>query len=172
MRSNADVRGITAAAREALRQVAPDVPPRFRTFGEIYSASLGARRFNLTLVAVFAGTALILAIAGIYGVMTYNVTQRRREIGVRVALGAQRRQVLRLILGEGLTTTAIGIALGLVAAFGLTRTIQSLLFGVTATDPVTFGGVIALLASIAVLASYLPARRATDTDPIEALRQE
>ena len=172
MRSNAGARGITTAAREVLRQLAPDVPPRFRTFGEIYSASLGARRFNLTLVGVFAGTALVLAAAGIYGVMTYNVTQRRREIGVRVALGAQRRQVLRLILGEGLTTTAVGIVLGVIAAFALTRTIQSLLFGVTPTDPVTFAGVIVVLALIAALASYLPARRATDTDPIEALRQE
>ena len=172
LRSDADTGAITSAARAALRQIAPDVPPRFRTFEQIYSASLGARRFNLTLVAVFAGTALALAVAGIYGVLTYNVTQRRREIGVRVALGAQRGQVLRVILGEGMATTSIGIVLGIVAALALTRTIQSLLFGVTATDPLTFALVVLLLAMVATLASYVPARRATRVDPIEALRQE
>ena len=172
MRSTADTRGVTSAARGILREVAPDVPPRFRTFEQIYSASLGARRFNLTLVAVFAGTALVLAVAGIYGVMTYSVTQRRREIGVRVALGAQRGQVLRTVLGEGMMTTGIGIILGVIAAFALTRTIQSLLFGVTPTDPLTFALVVVGLASVALLASYLPARRATNADPMEALRQE
>ena len=172
IRADADPRGITAAARDVLRQVAPDVPPRFRTFAQIYSASLGARHFNLTLVAVFAGTALLLAIAGIYGVMTYTVTQRRKEIGVRVALGASPGQVLRIILGQGLTTTAIGVAIGIVASFGLTRTIESLLFGVTPTDPVTFASVIAMLTGVATLACYLPARRATDADPMEALRQD
>jgi len=172
MRSSVDTRAVTNAARGILREVAPEVPPRFRTFEQIYSASLGARRFNLTLVAVFAGTALILAVAGIYGVLTYNVTQRRREIGVRVALGAQRSQVLRTILGEGMMTTGIGIILGTVAAFALTRTIQSLLFGVTPTDPLTFALVVVGLASVALLASYLPARRATNADPMEALRQE
>ena len=172
MRSSVDTRAVTNAARGILREVAPEVPPRFRTFEQIYSASLGARRFNLTLVAVFAGTALILAVAGIYGVLTYNVTQRRREIGVRVALGAQRSQVLRTILGEGMMTTGIGIILGTVAAFALTRTIQSLLFGVAPTDPLTFALVVVGLASVALLASYLPARRATNADPMEALRQE
>jgi putative ABC transport system permease protein len=172
MRTDADTAAITTAARATLRQVAPDVPPRFRTFAEIYSASLGARRFNLTLVGVFASTALVLAIVGIYGVMMYTVTQRRREIGVRVALGAQRGQVLRVILGEGMATTAVGIALGIAAALALTRTIQSLLFGVAPTDPVTFGLVILLLATVATLASYLPARRATNADPMDALRQE
>ena len=172
MRASGNASGIPSAARAILRDVAPDVPPRFRTFEQIYSASLGARRFNLTLVAVFAGTALALAIAGIYGVMTYNVTQRRREIGVRVALGAQRGQVLRVILGEGIATTSIGIVLGIVASLALTRTIQSLLFGVTATDPLTFALVVLLLAVVAALASYLPARRATNVDPMEALRQE
>jgi putative ABC transport system permease protein len=121
---------------------------------------------------VFAVPSPALAVAGIYGVMTYNVTQRRREIGVRVALGAQRGQVLRTILGEGMMTTGIGIILGVVAAFALTRTIQSLLFAVTPTDPLTFALVVVLLAMVATLASYLPARRATTVDPMEALRQE
>jgi putative ABC transport system permease protein len=105
-------------------------------------------------------------------VMTYGVTQRRREIGVRVALGAQRGQILRIILGQGLTTTAIGVGIGILAALGLTRTIENLLFGITPTDPVTFAAVIALLAGVSMLACYLPARRATDTDPIQALRQD
>jgi putative ABC transport system permease protein len=172
MRSSADPQAITTAARGVLREAAPDVPPRFRTFAQIYSASLGARHFNLTLVAVFAGTALALAVAGIYGVMTYSVTQRRKEIGVRVALGASPGQVFRIILGQGLITTAIGVTIGIIAALGLTRTMESLLFGVRPTDPVTFGAVIAVLAGVATLACYLPARRATDADPMEALRQE
>jgi predicted lysophospholipase L1 biosynthesis ABC-type transport system permease subunit len=172
MRSRADSRAIAAAARGVLKDVAPEVPPRFRTFAQIYSAALGARRFNLTLVAVFAGTALALAVAGIYGVMSYSVTQRRREMGVRVALGATPPQVFRIILAQGLTTTAIGVAIGAVAALVLTRTIESLLFGVTPTDPVTFTSVLAVLVAVATLACYLPARRATGADPMETLRQE
>jgi putative ABC transport system permease protein len=172
MRTQADPRNITNAARRILREVAPDVPPRFRTFAEIYSASLGARRFNLTLVAVFAITALLLAVAGIYGVMSYSVTQRRKEIGVRIALGATPGQVFRIILGQGLATTATGLAIGVVAALGLTRTIESLLFGVTPTDPITFLAVIVLLGLVATLACWLPAQRATAADPMDALRQE
>jgi len=172
LRSKSDPHAITSAARAVLRDVAPDVPPRFRTFTEIYSASLGARHFNLILVAVFAATALALALAGIYGVMTYNVTQRRKEIGVRIALGASPWQVCRIILGQGLTTAALGVTVGTIAALGLTRTIASLLFGVTPTDPVTFAGVVALLTGVATLACYLPARRATDVDPMAALRQD
>jgi putative ABC transport system permease protein len=172
VRSDVDPRAIMTASRGVLREVAPDVAPRFRTFAQIYSASLGARRFNLTLVAVFAGTALVLAVAGIYGVMTYTVSQRWREIGVRVALGATPGQVFRIVLGQGLTTTALGITAGIVAALGLTRTIESLLFGVTPTDPLTFAGVIVVLVAVASLACYLPARRATGADPMEALRQE
>jgi predicted permease len=172
MRSSADPRGITAAARTILREVAPDVPPRFRTFEQIYAASLRARRFNLTLVAVFAGTALALAAAGIYGVMTYTVTRRRREIGVRMALGASRTQVVRSVLGQGLATTGIGVAAGIAAALVLTRTIESWLFGVRPTDPVTFAAVVGVLALVAILACYVPARRATNADPMEALRQE
>lgn len=172
MRSDADPRGVTAAARDVLRDAAPDVPPRFRTFAQIYSASLGVRRFNLTLVAVFAGTALVLAVAGIYGVMTYTVTQRRKEIGVRVALGATPRQVFRLILGQGLITTGLGATAGIIGALALTRMIESLLFEVTPADPLTFVAVIAVLGAVGTLACYLPARRATDADPMEALRQE
>jgi predicted permease len=172
IRSGADARATIAAARGVLKQVAPDVPPRFRTFAQIYSAALGARYFNLTLVAAFAGTALALAVAGIYGVMAYSVTRRRREIGVRVALGASPGDVRWMILGQGLATTAAGVAAGLLGALGLTRTLESLLFGVTPTDPLTFAAVIAVLAAVAALACYMPARRATRADPVEALRQE
>src|SRR5262249_27010234 len=133
MRTDADPRAITGAARSVLNAVAPDVPPRFRTFGEIYAASLGERHFNLTLVAVFAATALVLAVAGIYGVMAYTVSQRRREIGVRVALGATPGQVFRGVLGQGMATSAVGIVIGVAGALGLTRTLKSLLFGVTPT---------------------------------------
>jgi predicted permease len=172
MRSGADPRAVTSGARGVLKAVAPDVPPRFRTFAQIYSASLGARQFNLTLVGVFAATALLLAVAGIYGVMAYSVTQRRREIGVRVALGATPGRVFRTILGQGLFTTAVGVTIGVVAALGLTRALETLLFDVTRTDPVTFAGVVGILVVVALLACYVPARRATRADPMEALRQE
>jgi putative ABC transport system permease protein len=172
LRSSADLGAITNGARGVLKAVAPDVPPRFRTFAQIYSASLGARQFNLTLVGVFAATALLLAVAGIYGVMAYSVTQRRREIGVRVALGATPGRVFRTILGQGLFTTAVGVTIGVVAALGLTRTLETLLFDVTRTDPVTFAGVVGILVAVALLACYVPARRATRADPMEALRQE
>jgi predicted permease len=172
LRSSADPQSIVAAARSVLRNVAPDVPPRFRTFEQIYATSLGARRFNLALVAVFAGTALVLAVAGIYGVMTYSVARRRREMGVRIALGAKPRDVFAIVLGQGLRTTAVGAAVGMVAALGLTRLLESLLFGVTPTDPVAFVATVAVVMTVAALACYLPARRATGADPMEALRQE
>ncbi|HKW02936.1 MAG TPA: FtsX-like permease family protein, partial [Vicinamibacterales bacterium] len=172
LRTGADVGTVTAAARRVLHDVAPDVPPRFRTFAQIYAASLGARRFNLTLVGVFAATALILAVAGIYGVMAYNVARRRREIGVRIALGATTGDVLRNILGQGLVTITIGVVAGVLGALALTRWLQSMLFGVTPTDPVAFAAVVAVLVVVATLACYVPARRGTRINPVEALRQE
>ena len=161
-----------AAARQAVRELAPDVSPRFRTFDQVFTASLEARRFNLTLIAVFAATALLLATVGIYGVMAYWVVRRTREIGVRMALGALPGDVLRIVLGRGSRTVASGVALGLAGSFALTRTMESLLYGVRPTDPATFAGVSLLLAAVALLACYIPARWATRVDPTVALRYE
>ena len=170
--TDADTRQITTSARRILAELNPEIPPRFRTFEQIYSASLGSRRFNLILIAFFGIVALVLATAGVFGVMAYSVSRRTREIGVRVALGARSGDVLTMILGQGMRTIMIGIVIGVAAALALTRTMQSLLFGVSATDPLTFAAVIALLVAAALLACYVPARRAAKVDPMVALRYE
>jgi predicted permease len=172
MRTAADPAVVFSAAREIVRSLDPNVPPSFSTFTEVFSASLKTRRFNLILVGVFAATALLLAVAGIYGVMAYSVVRRTHEIGVRMALGAGASHVLRLVLGQGMLTTVVGLAIGIAGSFVLTRAMQSLLFGVSATDPVTLAGVALLLGSASLLATYLPARRATRVDPMVALRHE
>ena len=171
MRSTSDASATIPAARAILKQLAPEVPPRIRTFDQIYAASLGSREFNLSLVAVFAVTALILAVAGVYGVLAHGVAQRRREIGVRMALGASRGNVLRKILGQGLATIGAGVLVGILAAIALSRTIESLLFGVTPTDPLAFAAVITLLVLTAGAACYVPARRAMNSNPLDALRE-
>jgi len=163
---------VLAAARNILREIDPDVSPELRTFQQVFAASLETRRFNLALIGFFAGTALLLASVGIYGVMAYWVERRTREIGVRIALGAVPGDVLRLVLGHGSWTIAAGVGVGLAGALVLTRTMQSLLFGVSSADPATFAGVALLLALVALLASYIPARRATRVDPTVALRYE
>jgi predicted permease len=172
MLSDADTRLVTSAARGILQDLNPEIPARFRTFSQVYSASLGSRRFNVILIGFFGITALLLATAGVFGVMAYSVSRRTREIGVRVALGAGSGDVLRMILSQGLRTIFIGVAIGIAGSLALTRTVESLLFGVTATDPLTFGGVTLLLVGAALLACYIPARRAMRVDPMVALRYE
>ncbi len=172
MLSDADTRLVTSAARGILQDLDPEMPARFRTFSQVYSASLGSRRFNVILTGFFGIVALLLATAGVFGVMAYSVSRRTREIGVRVALGAGSSDVLRMILGQGMRTIFIGVVIGIAGSLALSRTVESLLFGVTATDPLTFGGVTLLLVGAALLACFVPARRATKVDPIVALRHE
>jgi predicted permease len=144
----------------------------FRSMDQVFEKSMADRGFILLLLSVFAGTALLLAAIGIYGVMAYSVEQRAHEIGIRIALGAGRGDVLGLVVRHGMTLAGIGVAIGLAAAFGLTRVLTALLYGVKATDPLTFAGVAIVLAAVALLATWIPARRATRVDPVTALRCE
>ncbi|HEX6732913.1 MAG TPA: FtsX-like permease family protein, partial [Pyrinomonadaceae bacterium] len=143
-----------------------------RTMEEIVSQSVAPRRFSMMLLSIFAVVALVLASIGIYGMMSYAVAQRTREIGLRMTLGAQKGNVLRLVIGQGMKLALVGVVLGIVTAVALTRTMKTLLFGVSATDPLTFAGIAGLLAGVALLACWVPARRATRVDPIVALRYE
>jgi putative ABC transport system permease protein len=163
---------IIPAARTAFRRLDPDIPVQFSTFAEALGGWLAEKRFLLLLAGVFAGAALLLAAVGIYGLVAHSVTRRTQEIGIRMALGAQRSDVLRLVLGEGARLAAVGVGVGLLLSFALTRLIASLLFGVSASDPFTFVLVAAILCSVALLASYIPARRAMRIDPVVALRYE
>jgi putative ABC transport system permease protein len=139
---------------------------------EVVSQSVARQRFSMLLLGVFAGLALLLAAVGIYGVMSYSVAQRTREIGIRIALGAQRSDVLKMTVGEGLRLVSTGVVIGLGTALILTRVMSSLLFGVSTNDPITFITISLILVSVAVLASYVPALRATRVDPMFALRYQ
>jgi putative ABC transport system permease protein len=163
---------LVPAMRDAVRSLDPQVPVNFLTLDEVFSSSLDQRRFSLVIFGVFGGVALLLAALGIYGVTTYSVTQRTQEIGIRMALGAQAGDVLKLVLRNGMVLSLIGLAIGLVSAWGLTRLMESLLFGVTPTDATTFAAVSTLLMLVVLAACYLPARRATHVDPLVALRNE
>ena len=163
---------IAAAARSILRAEAPAAPPRFRSFESMYAVALGSRRFNLLLVGSFALTALVLAVAGVYGVTAYGVAQRTREIGVRMALGALPSQVVRLILREESRLALLGVCAGALGALALLRALRSLLYGVSESDPLTLLAVAALLAGVTLVASFVPVRRAARIDPLVALREE
>jgi len=149
-----------------------DVPLRFRTLEQVFSSSLDQRRFSLLLFGIFAVVALLIASIGIYGVIAHAVTQRTQEFGIRIALGAQSGDITKMVVGQGMKLALIGTAIGLLASFAVARLMKGLLFGVSAADPVTFGLIALLLAVATLLASYIPARRATKVDPIIALRYE
>jgi putative ABC transport system permease protein len=161
------------AIRREVQAVNPGVPVfSVRTMDEVVSRSLAERRFVVEILGIFAGVALLLASIGIYGVMAYTFSQRTREIGIRLALGAQRRDILRMALQEGALLIIFGVASGLIGSFVLTRFLRSMLFNVTPTDPTTFAGIAALLATVALLACFVPAQRATQVSPLVALRYE
>ncbi len=164
---------LTSAIREQVRGLDPDQPvTSVRTMDQLLSRTLSEAKFSLLLFGLFAALALVLAAIGIYGVMATAVAQRTHEIGLRMALGAQKRDVLRLVIGEGMMLVLVGVAAGLASAVALTRLMSTLLFGVSATDPATLALITLLLAAVALLACYLPARRATKVDPLVALRYE
>lgn len=164
---------LIGSMRQQVKAVDPDQPIyNIRTMNEIRSESVAPERLNLTLLSIFAGMALVLAVVGIYGVMSYSVTQRTHEIGIRMAIGARPRDVFRMVLGQGMMLALIGIVLGLAGAFGLTRLMAAMLFGVEPTDPATFAAIAALLTCVALVACYLPGRRATKVDPVISLRYE
>jgi putative ABC transport system permease protein len=164
---------LTGAVRRKVLEVDSEQPVAdVRTMQQVVDDSLIVRRLATWLLGVFAGLALALAGVGVYGLVSYSVTQRTNEIGLRVALGAQPADVLRMVVQRGLVVSLIGVALGLPAAFALARLIRTLLFGVTAADPMVFVGVPVLLVAVAAMASYLPAQRAMRIDPTAALRSE
>jgi putative ABC transport system permease protein len=161
------------AVRSEIASVDKDQPPHdLMTLEDLRASSLTPRRVNMLLVGAFAALGLILASVGIYGVVSYSVSQRTHEIGVRMALGAERGDVLKIVVGQGLRSVLIGTGIGVAASIGLTRFLQTMLFGVKPTDPVTFAAVSLLLLAVAWLACYIPARRASKVDPMVALRYE
>jgi putative ABC transport system permease protein len=164
---------VTQSVREQVRALDRDLPVfGERTMSQVAAESVSRRRFAMQLVGLFGILALLLAAVGIYGVIAYSVTQKTREIGIRVALGASRSAILRWVLKQGMILTIAGVVIGIVGALALTRLLRSLLFGVGPTDVVTYGALAVLLTIVALIACYVPARRATKVDPLIALRYE
>jgi putative ABC transport system permease protein len=173
VRTNVDPLSIVGAVRSEMKGIDSDLPfYGVQTFNEYFSQAFTQPRFLTWLLGLFAALALALAAVGLYGLVSYSATRRTHEIGVRMALGAQRRDVMRLILVQGARLALLGIAIGLLAAFGLTRLMASLLYGISASDPLTFAAVAIVLLAVALLACYIPARRAMRVDPMIALRYE
>jgi putative ABC transport system permease protein len=173
VRTSVDPVSITSAIRRQLQEMDRGIPMyAVRTIDEVLAQSRAPARSTMLLVGLFAALALVLAMVGVFGVLSYAVSQRTTELGIRMALGATARNVRLLVLGDGLTPVALGLAIGIAGALALTRFMSTLLFGVTPTDPLTFVSVSMLLATVAALASYVPARRATRVDPAQVLRQE
>jgi ABC-type antimicrobial peptide transport system permease subunit len=172
VRTRVPPRSLSNQIQETLRQTTGLPVTDVEAMDSILSTSVSRQRFNMWVMTVFGGCALLLAAIGIYGLMAYSVEQRTQEIGIRMALGAQTEQVRRMVVGQGMTLAAVGVVIGLAGSFGLAQVIKSLLFGVTARDPLAFVGVPILLAVVALIAVWLPARRASKVDPIIALRVE
>ena len=173
IRSAVQQRSLEAAFLGELQKIDRDAATsNIRTMNDFLSESIAPRRFSLRLLTIFSVAALLLAVTGIYGTVSYSVRQRTPELGVRLALGAQHAQVFRLILGQGLKVIVLGLSIGLVGAFALSRVIRGLLFNVTPSDPLTFLLVSAVLLVVATIAAIVPARRATRVDPLIALRNE
>jgi putative ABC transport system permease protein len=173
VRTNVDPLSLAATVRKTVWEIDKDQPVSdINTMEQVVSESVARQRFSMLLLGVFAGLALVLAAVGIYGVMSYSVAQRTHEIGIRMALGAQRNDVLRLTIWQGFRLVITGVTIGLAVAFVLTRVMSSLLFGISATDPITFLAISFVLVAVALIASYVPALRATRVDPMLALRYE
>ncbi len=172
VRARGDTGSLTSAMRSEARALNPEMPTKFQTIAQIVSASFDSRRFSMIMLFVFAGAALALAVVGLYGIMSYITSQRTTEIGIRMALGAQRSDMLRLILRQSLILVGAGMTTGIVLSLGATRVLRSFFFGIGAADFATYSGVMLLLALAALAASYLPARRAMRVDPMIALRHE
>ena len=172
MRTSVDPLQLGAAARQEISQIDKELPVTITTMDQIFSNSVSGQRFNALLLGIFASLALILASIGVFGVINYSVAQRTHEIGIRLALGAQRGDVFKLIVGHGLILALAGVTIGAIGAITLTRLMAGLLFGVSPTDITTFVSVSFIVIVVATFACYLPARRATKVDPLVALRYE
>jgi putative ABC transport system permease protein len=173
VRTAMDPAAISTAIREAIRRIDAELPvPQFQTMEQIVDESVAQRRFQMSLILLFAVAALVLASLGVYGVVSYSVALRTNEMGIRMALGAREADILKMVLRQGMAPAAVGLCGGLVASLALGRLLAGMLYGVAAVDAITIGSVVLTLAAVAALASFIPARRATRVDPVTALRYE